>query len=99
MSLDARYNPNLLNLFINCIKKNLDPSKKQVILATVSTQQEFKKLGFSKLFKYSYTIEELKGTEVYHVLKESGFDDASLRKLNEKIQKASISSLLNCTRV
>lgn len=60
VSLGSRYNANLLNLFINCIKKNLDPSKKQIILATVGTQKEFNELGFPKYFKYLHTMEELK---------------------------------------
>lgn len=61
VSLGPRYNASLFNLFINCIKKSLDPSQKQVILATAGLQKEFSELGFPKYFKYSYTMEELKG--------------------------------------
>lgn len=37
--LGPKYNSNILNLLINLIKKVLPPSKKKIIIATVTNQQ------------------------------------------------------------
>ena len=72
--LGPRFNERILNLILNCLKKNIsEPDKKQVIIATTGLESDFEGLGLKEQFKYIMEMEQMSVEETAAVLKKLGF--------------------------
>lgn len=97
--LGPRYNSSILNLIINLIKKVLDPSKKQIILATVSNAKEFDDLGMLRYFKHVFNMDKLTSQEISDVLKGLGFEAAAASSISRQVQRATVVELMDTTKI
>jgi hypothetical protein len=68
-------------------------------LATVGLEKEFKELGLSKLFKYSFTMDKLRGTDLLEMMQTLGFNEYSSQSICESIQSGTIRRLIDTTQI
>lgn len=99
MPLGPRYNSSILNLIVNLIKKVLDPSKKQIILATVSNAKEFDDLGMLCYFKHVFNMDKLTPQEIAEVLKGLGFEATAASGISRHVQRATVAELMDTTKI
>jgi FMN phosphatase YigB (HAD superfamily) len=97
--LGPRYNSSILNLIINLIKKVLDPSKKQIILATVTNAKEFEELGMLRYFKHVYSMEKLNSEDITRVMNSLGFDNGQAVAIGRQVQRSTVSEIVDTTKI
>lgn len=97
--LGPRYSSSILNLIINLIKKVLDPSKKQIILATVTSVKEFEQLGMLRYFKHVFTLEKLNTDEISNVLVNLGFKEIQAKAIGREVRSSSVNELVDITKI
>lgn len=98
--LGPRYNSSILNLLINLLKKVLHPTKRQIVIATVSNAKAFEELGLLKYFQHTYSMERLRNDEISGVLHQNlGFDVAAGNSIGNDVQWSSIQELIDITNI
>ena len=98
--LGPRFNERILNLLLNCLKKNLPGTgKKQVIIATVGLEEDFIRLGMKRHFKYSFDMHPLNEQETASVLGRLGFGQVESQELGGKVKGATVRKLVDATQV